>query len=332
MITFDEILKKQKEDMSKYKVSICVTSYNQKEYITKTINSLLVQKTTFPFWIVIGDDCFSDGSVNILKEYKKMYPDKIKLILHQKNQGLKINCRYIFECCNTPYIAFCDGDDYWIDENVLQRKFDFLETNDKYIGYQSGCYSEKNGQVIETVDLEERNCFFDFDREDALQNAYPGQVGGFFFRNIFNYMSRQDFEFYEDIGAHDSGKLPILMAMLAPIYRQDTKVTFVYRFRSGSFSRKEEARNICKQIYISHLQYQRMLAGLGIQEKMKIDGQLMEIAVNSFITALRTTCYAAGKDNWEQFRFIYCEGYFTKKEIRQAIYSHIITKCREKIR
>lgn len=145
-------------------------------------------------------------------------------------------------------------------------------------------------------------------------------------------MSKQDFEFYEDIGAHDSGKLPILMAMLAPIYRQDTKVTFVYRFKSGSLSRKEEARNICKQIYISHLQYQRMLAGLGIQEKMKIDGQLMEIAVYSFITALRTTCYAAGKDNWEQFRFIYCEGYFTKKEIRQAIYSHIITKCREKIR
>ena len=53
-------------------------------------------------------------------------------------------------------------------------------------------------------------------------------------------MSKQDFEFYEDIGAHDSGKLPILMAMLAPIYRQDTKVTFVYRSKAVAFPEKRK--------------------------------------------------------------------------------------------
>ena len=66
MITIKEIIEKQHQDTALYKVAICVTSYNQKEYIEDALKGLLSQETTFPYLIVVGDDCSTDGSQEIL--------------------------------------------------------------------------------------------------------------------------------------------------------------------------------------------------------------------------------------------------------------------------
>lgn len=125
MISLEEILEKQKRDSSKYKVAVCVTSYNQSDVIENALEGILNQKTTFPFLIVVGDDCSTDGSMELLKSYQENYPDRIRLVLQPENVGLFQNRKAIFKCCDAPYIAFCDGDDYWIDENCLQKNMIF---------------------------------------------------------------------------------------------------------------------------------------------------------------------------------------------------------------
>lgn len=174
MISLEEILEKQKRDSSKYKVAVCVTSYNQSDVIEDALEGILNQKTTFPLLIVVGDDCSTDGSMELLKSYQENYPDRIRLVLQPENVGLFQNRKAIFKCCDAPYIAFCDGDDYWIDENCLQKKYDFLEKHPNYIGYQTACFDRSGDEITSVSDLEKRNCFFDFTKENALKNEYPG--------------------------------------------------------------------------------------------------------------------------------------------------------------
>lgn len=332
MITLNEIIEKQKQDPSPYKVAICVTSYNQKEYIEDALKGLLRQKTTFPYIVVVGDDCSTDGSQDILMKYWNEYPDKIKLLLHQKNMGLYKNRKQIFLNCDAPYIAFCDGDDYWITEDCLQKKVDFLEENISYIGYQTACYRRKDDNISADTDLEEKNCFFDFQIENAKKNEYPGQVGGFFFRNIYRYMDEEDFQIYTDTSIDDSGKLPIVAGIIGSIYRQDEEPTFIYRYHSESMERQKEKVNMCKKLFLSHLAYENMVKDLFHGEvMMNIDGQLMQLVINSFVTAIHSG-FTGEKavENWKQFTFLYHYGYFTKKQIGSAIWKHLFMKIRKK--
>ena len=110
-------------------VSIFVLTYNQEKFISQTINSLLNQKTDFPFNIVVGDDCSSDKTLQILEDFKSNYPTSIKLIKSKKNSGLIKNYIKTIEQCDGKYIAICDGDDYWIDDYKIQKQVNFLESN-----------------------------------------------------------------------------------------------------------------------------------------------------------------------------------------------------------
>lgn len=332
MITLREIVEKQKQDQSFHKVAICVTSYNQRQYIDEALQSLLGQKTDFPFVVIVGDDHSTDGSVELLNEYQKKYPDIIKVLFSQENHGLFYNRRQIFLNCSAPYVAFCDGDDYWIDENCLQKKYDFLESHLNYIGYQTACYTKTGNEVSQSTDLQINNCFFDFDIKNARNNDYPGQVGGFFFRNIYRYMSKEDFEEYTNIPIDDSGKLPIVAGMIAPIYRQDKTATFMYRFHNSSMERQKEKTNMCQKLFLSHLQYESMIENLFNNEiKMNLHDQMMQLVVNAFVTALKSG--VAGKTangDWKQFIYLYNYGYFEKKEIRHSIRRFLMQKIRSK--
>lgn len=111
-------------------VSIFMLTYNQEQYIAQAIESVLMQKTNFSYQLVIGEDCSDDQTEIICKEYEVRYPNKIKLLPSlKKNIGLMANYVRTIKECDGKYIAICDGDDYWIDENKLQKQVDFLEYN-----------------------------------------------------------------------------------------------------------------------------------------------------------------------------------------------------------
>lgn len=113
-------------------VSVFILVYNQEQYIKQTIQSILDQKTNFDFNLVIGEDCSTDNTLNIIQEFKNKYPDQIKLLSLKTNIGLIHNFVRTLKECDGKYIAICDGDDFWIDTSKLQKQVDFLEKNIDY--------------------------------------------------------------------------------------------------------------------------------------------------------------------------------------------------------
>jgi glycosyltransferase involved in cell wall biosynthesis len=110
-------------------VSVCMITYNHEEYIAQAIEGVMMQRTTFPIELVIGEDCSTDRTRKICLEYQEKYPDVIRLLLPEKNLGMQQNSIITLRSCIGKYIALCEGDDYWIDPNKLQKQVDFLEAN-----------------------------------------------------------------------------------------------------------------------------------------------------------------------------------------------------------
>lgn len=123
--------------MSDIKVSISVLSYKHGPYVRQCLESLLAQKVNFKYEIVVGEDCSQDGTREILLEFKEKYPDMFTLLLNDENVGTARNNHNIKLHCRGQYIATCESDDFWIDENKLQRQVDFLDSHPEYVGIAS---------------------------------------------------------------------------------------------------------------------------------------------------------------------------------------------------
>ncbi len=131
--TETEIMKHWESNTSLPLVSICTRTYNIENFITEALDSFLMQETEFPFEIVIDDDCSSDATVDIIKQYKEKYPNIINTNLLKKNIGVRLNFINNLKRAKGKYIAPCDGDDYWTDPLNLQKHIDFLEEHDNYV-------------------------------------------------------------------------------------------------------------------------------------------------------------------------------------------------------
>lgn len=132
-------------------VSICCITYNHVNYICDAIEGFLMQKTTFPFEILIHDDASTDGTADIILEYEKRYPDLIFPIYQKENQyskGISISATYQFPRARGKYIALCEGDDYWTDPLKLQKQVDFLEANPEYsMCFHNAIVLENNSDI-----------------------------------------------------------------------------------------------------------------------------------------------------------------------------------------
>lgn len=110
-------------------------TYNQAKFIRQALDGFVMQKTNFPFEVIVHDDASTDGTTDIIREYAEKYPDIIKPIIQTENQwvaGGKIWLRFIWPAIHGEYVAVCDGDDYWTDPNKLQKQADFLDNNPDY--------------------------------------------------------------------------------------------------------------------------------------------------------------------------------------------------------
>lgn len=125
-----DIMKNWKGTLSAPLLTIRCTAYNQEAYIGQTIEGFLMQETDFPFRIVIHDDASTDKTGEIIKAYARQYPNIMIPILEQENQYSKHDgsiLRITRPFLAGKYLAFCEGDDYWIDSYKLQKQVDFLE-------------------------------------------------------------------------------------------------------------------------------------------------------------------------------------------------------------
>jgi glycosyltransferase involved in cell wall biosynthesis len=109
------------------KISVFLITFNQAQFVAEALESVLMQQATFDYEVVIADDCSTDGTIEILKDYHKRHPKRIKLILHQKNVGMARNALEVLESCAGEYVACLEGNDYWTDPRKLQRQADYLD-------------------------------------------------------------------------------------------------------------------------------------------------------------------------------------------------------------
>lgn len=132
-------------------VSILCDTYNHEGFIKETLEGFLSQETTFPFEIIIHDDASTDKTAIIVKEFVDRYPLIIKPIFEKENQySKKVNfwSDLTFPMAQGKYIALCEGDDYWIDAQKIQKQVDFLESNDDYVITWTDFFTKKGTELV----------------------------------------------------------------------------------------------------------------------------------------------------------------------------------------
>lgn len=108
-------------------VSVAMVTYNQAKYIRAAIEGVLQQEADFGVELVIGEDCSSDGTADIVQEYAANYPRVIRVITSERNVGMKANGLRTIAACRGTYLAFCEGDDRWHNSHKIQKQVRHLE-------------------------------------------------------------------------------------------------------------------------------------------------------------------------------------------------------------
>ena len=112
-------------------VSVCVTTYNHAPYIERAVESFLAQRCDFGVEIILSDDCSSDSTPQICRSYAERYPDRVRFITSAENVGMRANYRRTLEAAKGKYVALCDGDDWWCDEDKLARQVAVMEADEQ---------------------------------------------------------------------------------------------------------------------------------------------------------------------------------------------------------
>ena len=170
------------------KVSVICVTYNHEKYIRQALDSILMQKTSFDFEVLIGEDCSTDSTRQILQEYEAAHPDIFKMYYREKNLGATANEYELMMAAKGDYIAALELDDVWTDENKLEKQFDFLESHPEYIGVAHDFdIIDKTGAVIDNDDNKAIKEYLGkpFTLNDFLTKGFVFQTGTHFYRNIF---------------------------------------------------------------------------------------------------------------------------------------------------
>lgn len=191
-------------------VSIIVCTYNQEQYISQTLDSLVCQKCDFDFEVLVGEDCGTDSTRRICEEYAQKYP-QVRLLDRPHNLGKQKNFFNALTQCKGKYISMCDGDDFWQEPQMLQKEVDYLESHPEcVIVYHDSIMVDRQGNVISETEVGTHNKR-DFSSEE-LVNGVDISNRTICFRNIVDFSKidtslayNEDMFVYAVIGQYGSG-------------------------------------------------------------------------------------------------------------------------------
>ena len=168
-------------------VSVIMLTYNHAKYISQAIESILMQEHNLTIEILIIDDTSTDGTDKILRNYKKKYPHLIKLKCNKINSGHPTKNAYqMIKSARGKYVAFLEGDDYWISPQKLQEQYDFLESHRQYSAHAGNIrVVDQNDEIIENTSFYSPQKKGTYTLNDFKTLEMPAMMGSFFCRNIF---------------------------------------------------------------------------------------------------------------------------------------------------
>lgn len=167
-------------------LSIYVATYNHEHYITQALDSILMQKTKYTCEVLVGEDCSTDNTRAVLKEYEKKHPGKFTIFYREHNMRNELidNVMDLMLQCRGKYIIALEGDDYWTDPHKLEKQIDFLEAHPEYIAVSHNCV------VVDHNSLPKNEAYPECKEEEYTFAHYfseilPGQLATVMYRNMF---------------------------------------------------------------------------------------------------------------------------------------------------
>ena len=216
-------------------LSIALITYNSEKYIIETLDSMLKQKCTFNFEIVVGDDCSTDKTFEIIQSYKNKYPKIFNIKKNDTQLGILGNFKSTIDRCIGKFVFNFDGDDIVKNENAFQKLIDTFNKNpnlgfvdsgyDKYFESQNKTKYYSNKKTIRSTKSKYKDYIF-------LGRIIP--IGTCFNRLLLNK--------YVDFVTYINKKItiedyPTLVDMVANCdFDRIDESLFIYRIHNKSYS------------------------------------------------------------------------------------------------
>lgn len=260
-------------------VSIFCQTYNHEPYIRQCIEGFLMQKTDFSFEVLVHDDASTDQTADIVREYEVKYPDIIKPIYQTENQfskGISISITFQYPRAKGKYIAFCEGDDYWIDPLKLQKQVDLLEKyEDVGLVYSKARCFQQSTNKFRRERIGDQYCIF---RNLILFNSIPSLTTCYRKDIYSNYLK----DIHPEKLSWVMGDYPTwLYFALHSKVKFINEIQGVYRILENSAS---HSKNVYKQLSFNESTYKIRMFYLSKENGKEID-RLKKKVIEEFLYA-----------------------------------------------
>ena len=243
--------------MMDYKLSVIFITYNHKDYVEKALKSVLDQETDFPFEVVVGDDCSTDGTQEILKGIAKDHPN-VRLFLRSENTGGRptLNVYETTKRCTGKYLAYLEGDDYWTDTHKLQKQVDFLDSHEEYTAVTHDIVMvDAQSEVITDPDVLAIGSLYDwsgkFTYDDyCYSGKWPGHYATVVSRNIYAEEKKDYTILYRASDFSDDALINLFILMEGDIFRMDDSMSawrYIRKTGGSNWNSIAIKRNIGKE-------------------------------------------------------------------------------------
>lgn len=275
-------------------VTICCITYNHEKYVEDTLKGFLMQKTTFPFEIIVNDDASTDRTAIILREYELQYPDKIKVIYHNENQwskGIEPIVNFIFPEAKGKYVAICEGDDYWISPLKLQAQVEYMESHpDCSFCFTNAMVEDMSGEMPYRKFIPYEDGLEDvFNNESRVYDAGTLAALGFIPTASFLYpmsVYKHYPKSYEKDCCCGDMKIKLFAASIGYAYYMNF-TSCVYREHSSSSMMDSWRKSSREQKYARNLSVVNMLHDFNHFTKNKYQQQVYELQKRYLMTLIK---------------------------------------------
>lgn len=288
-------------------VSVSCLTYQHEKYLRQALDSMLMQKTTFAYEIIVHDDASKDNTAAIIREYAEKYPNIIRPILQKENQysqQVSITHQFILPAARGKYIAYCEGDDYWTDPYKLQKQVDFLEEHPEYMATTHECWEvDEKGKMLSS------RYFYGY-REQGVYSLETHQKKRLLFGQTATLMHRREaIEFSDPEAAAKFGKIKatgdVKKAMLISIrgdtYCCEEVMSHHRRIYAGgdSWSAQLSKINVNRFVFDECLSMQDFA-----REVLGVKLNYSKLLIFYTTIALGKTILKPDKDKWDSFQYM----------------------------
>ncbi len=295
------------------KLSVIFITYNHEKYVERALRSVLSQETGFSFEVVVGEDCSTDKTREILKRTAEDYPEKkdlVRFLFREKNLGRPtLNVYQTTKECRGEYLAYLEGDDYWSDPHKLQKQVDFLEEHKEYIACTHSCKmidengeEIKDGEILKVGDLYDWSGRFTFE-DFKYSGRWAGHYATLVSRNI--YLSEK-YDYTILYRAHDFVDDAVILLFLliqGDIWRMDEVMSawrYVRKKGGSNWNSLAMERNLIRDdCYLSQKIMKWVEEAVGLTEYSKLR------AKKDFGMALKLWLKKPDKENYRFLKDMY---------------------------